>query len=56
VTEMVLVESEVEVVARASRPGITVAYNRKIVREEDGGRIPGAVGRFCFGRVCTPPT
>src|SRR5713101_1573630 len=43
-TEMALVEPEVEVVAKASRRRFTVAYKRKIVREADGCKTPGAVG------------
>ena len=43
-TEMALVESEVEVVAKASRRRFTVEYKRKIVREADGCKTPGAVG------------
>jgi transposase-like protein len=43
-TEMALVEPEVEVVAKASRRRFTVAYKRKIVREADGCKNPGAVG------------
>lgn len=35
-TEMALVESEVEVVAKTSRRRFTVEYMRKIVREADG--------------------
>ena len=43
-TEMALVEPEVEVVAKASRRRFTVEYKRKIVREADGCKTPGAVG------------
>jgi len=43
-TEMALAESEVEVVAKASRRRFTVEYKRKIVREADGCKTPGAVG------------
>src|SRR6266852_1390524 len=43
-TEMALVEPEVAVVAKASRRRFTVAYRRKIVREADGCKTPGAVG------------
>jgi transposase-like protein len=43
-TEMALVESEVEVVAKATRRRFTVEYKRKIVREADGCKTPGAVG------------
>jgi transposase len=41
---MALVEPEVEVVAKASRRRFTVAYKRKIVREANGCKTPGAVG------------
>ena len=43
-TEMALVESEVEVVAKASRRRFTVAYKRKIVREADACKTSGAIG------------
>ena len=43
-TEMALVAPEVEVVAKASRRRFTVEYKRKIVREADGCKTPGAVG------------
>ena len=43
-TEMALVEPEVEVVAKANRRRFTVKYKRKIVREADGCKTPGAVG------------
>jgi transposase-like protein len=43
-TEMALVESEVEVVAKATRRRFTVEYKRKIVREADGCKTPGTVG------------
>jgi transposase len=35
---------EVEVVAKAERRRFTVEYKRKIVREADGCKTPGAVG------------
>ena len=43
-TEMTQVAPEVEVVAKASRRRFTVEYKRKIVREADGCKSPGAVG------------
>ena len=43
-TEMALVAPKVEVVAKASRRRFTVEYKRKIVREADGCKTPGAVG------------
>jgi len=43
-TEMALVGPEVEVVAKASRRRFTMEYKRKIVREADGCKTPGAVG------------
>ena len=39
-----LVASEVEVAAKASRRRFAVEYKRKIVREADGCKTPGAVG------------
>ena len=36
--------SEVEVVAKATRRRFTVEYKRKILREADGCKTPGAVG------------
>ena len=41
---MALVEPEIEVAAKASRRRFTVEYKRKIVREADGGKTPGAIG------------
>lgn len=35
---------EVEVVAKATRRRFTVEYKRKIVREADGCKTPGAIG------------
>jgi hypothetical protein len=46
---------EIEVVAKATRRRFTLEYKRKIVREADGCRIPGAVGRCCAARDCIPP-
>jgi len=43
-TEMALAAPEVEVVAKATRRRFTVEYKRKIVREADGCKTPGAVG------------
>jgi len=43
-TERALVASEVEVVAKASRRRFTQEYKRKIVREADACKTPGAVG------------
>ena len=43
-TERALVASEVEVVAKASRRRFTQEYKRKIVREADACKRPGAVG------------
>src|SRR5712671_6182957 len=34
----------IEVVAKATRRRFTVEYKRKVVREADGGKTPGAVG------------
>ncbi len=41
---MALAAPEVEVVAKATRRRFTVEYKRKIVREADGCKTPGAVG------------
>ena len=43
-TEKALAAAEVEVVAKASRRRFTVEYKRKILREADGCKTPGAVG------------
>ena len=43
-SERALVAPAVEVVAKASRRRFTVEYKRKIVREADGCKTPGAVG------------
>ena len=43
-TEIALAAPEVEVVAKASRRRFTVEYKRKIVREADACKMPGAVG------------
>ena len=43
-TAMAAVAPEVEVVAKATRRRFTVEYKRKIVREADGCKTPGAVG------------
>jgi transposase-like protein len=43
-TESALAAPEVEVVAKATRRRFTVEYKRKILREADGCKTPGAVG------------
>lgn len=43
-TVTVVAAPEVEVVAKATRRRFTVEYKRKIVREADGCKTPGAVG------------
>src|SRR5262245_5077633 len=43
-TEKALAATEVEVVAKAWRRRFTVEYKRKILREADGCKTPGAVG------------
>ena len=48
-TERALVAPAVEVVAKASRRRFTVEYKRKIVREADGCKTPGAVGALLPG-------
>ncbi len=42
--EMVLMAPEIEVAAKATRRRFTVEYKRKIVREADACKTPGAVG------------
>src|ERR1700756_5728962 len=42
--EQALGGPEIEVVAKARRRRFTLEYKRKIVREADGCKIPGAVG------------
>src|SRR2546425_2365976 len=42
--EQALGGSVIEVVAKATRRRFTVEYKRKIVREADGCKTPGAVG------------
>src|SRR5262249_25845663 len=43
-TEKALVAAAVEVVAKATRRRFTVEYKRKILREADACKTPGAVG------------
>jgi transposase-like protein len=43
-TEMTRVMPEVEVAAKATRRRFTVEFKRKVVREADGCKTPGAVG------------
>ena len=43
-TEKAVAATEVEVVAKASRRRFTMEYKRKILREADGCKTPGAVG------------
>jgi transposase-like protein len=43
-TEMALVVPEVEVAAKASRRRFTQEYKRKVVREADSCKTPGAIG------------
>src|SRR5262250_467351 len=43
-TEQALEAAEVEVVAKATRRRFAVEYKRKILREADGCKTPGAVG------------
>ncbi len=42
--EQALGGPEIEVVAKATRRRFTLDYKRKIVREADGSKAPGAVG------------
>jgi len=42
--EHAVVGPAIEVVAKATRRRFTVEYKRKIVREADGRKTPGAVG------------
>jgi hypothetical protein len=44
IAERALGRPEIEVVAKASRRRFTLEYERKIVREADGCKTPGAVG------------
>jgi len=53
--EQALGGSVIEVVAKATGRRFTVEYKRKIVREADARRAPGAIGHCCGGRGCTPP-
>jgi transposase len=46
---------EIEAVAKATRRRFTLQYKRKIVREDDRCKSPGAA-RCCAARVRTPPT
>src|SRR5439155_654838 len=50
--EQVLGGPAIEVVAKATRRRFTVEYNRKIVREADGCKTPGAAGHR--PHVCRP--
>ena len=43
-TEKTLAAAEVEIVAKATRRRFPVEYKRKILREADGCKTPGAVG------------
>ena len=43
-SEQAVVGPAIEVVAKAARRRFTVEYKRKIVREADGCKTPGAVG------------
>ena len=43
-TEKALAAAEVEVMAKAMRRRFAVEYKRKILREADGCKTPGAVG------------
>lgn len=43
-TEKTLAPAEVEVVAKATRRWFPAEYKRKILREADGCKTPGAVG------------
>jgi hypothetical protein len=52
--EQTLGGPEIEVVAKATRRRFTLEYKRKIVREADGCKTPGAVARWCAARDCTP--
>ena len=44
ITASTLVAPEIEVAAKATRRRFTVEYKRRIVREADGCKTPGAVG------------
>jgi hypothetical protein len=53
--EQTLRGPELEVPAKATRRRFTLEYKRKIVREADGYRTPGAVGALPRGTVLLPP-
>src|SRR2546427_12065796 len=54
--EQALGGAAIEVVAKATRRRFTVEYKRKIVREADGCKTPGAVGALLRrGGVYSPP-
>ena len=55
-TEMALMEPEVDVVAKAFRRRLVVAYKRKIVQETDGCNTPSAVGALLRREGLTPRT
>jgi len=44
---------EIEVMAKATRRRFSLDYKRKIVREADGCKTSGAVGRCCARKGCT---
>jgi hypothetical protein len=46
----------IEVVAKATRRRFTVEYKRKIVREADAFKTPGAVGALLRREGCTRPS
>ena len=46
----------IEVVAKATRRRFTLDYKRKILREADGCKTPGAIGALLRREGCTPLT
>ena len=53
-SERALREPETEVVAKATRRRFTVEYKRKIVREADACKMPGAVGALLRRETSSP--
>jgi hypothetical protein len=56
VLERALGGPEIKVTAKATRRQFTLEYKRKIVRETDGCKTPGAIGALLRREGCTPRT
>ena len=54
--EQALGRPAIEVVAKAKRRQFTGEYRRKIVREADGCKTPGAIGALLRREGCIPRT